>query len=793
MATFYLDLENGDDANDGTTFANRWKTISNGATAARIAPGDTIRVMGSPAPTSLGINGTWTNGKQEVEFGTYTSTNTTPVVVTYTGHGYSTGDIVMIRSDTGNNINGTWSITVLTANTFELDGSVGTGTSAGGSRRIVRRTAQAVKLASALTQNIASTGYETTAAWTPSANVTSVLDAVNVKEHSASTSISIAAGFTTGKAAYYTLPSTLDLSSYQQVSFWFYQDTGTLSGTAYTLELCTDTTGDTSVHTIQIPSPLNLDRWIPVTVDLATNMNSAIQSIALYVGTDLGAAILKFDNIIACKASSAADSLTLTSLIGKNISTDTFYSIESINGTRVMLGVYNLIDVNDVNHPVYAGVSETVTTYKQETIKVADKALQTIQDSGTAGNLISFEGGWDRTDMSAQTLETWMDGQNGTGTGINAVSKSYIGLNKFAAVRYADGIAISGSGSGWQIGEITVNNNAGEGINFLNSGTADVDTITTIKSASFNGNGVFVSSANTDITTINLANSNTSDGVYLSGDNQRITTISQADGNNQYGIQLARCDNTTIKTITSASGNNNTGVYWLNVTQGVRIGTVTASNNRLYGLYFLGENNGTYVFGGGTSGNGTAGIYNDTVAAYLKNFEITEAIEVDMPAAADTLNHRILSTNHDNAANNHRIFTDGGLISSESSVRHTASGIAWKLQPTNSSVTTGRNERYPLSLSIAKIAVSANNLVTVKAWMRRDNTDLTMKLVCKAWQLAGIGDTDITASMTAAADTWEELTITFTPTETGVVEITAEAYGGSTYTGYVDDLTVTQA
>jgi hypothetical protein len=47
--------------------------------------------------------------------------------------------------------------------------------------------------------------------------------------------------------------------------------------------------------------------------------------------------------------------------------------------------------------------------------------------------------------------------------------------------------------------------------------------------------------------------------------------------------------------------------------------------------------------------------------------------------------------------------------------------------------------------------------------------------------------------MTAAANTWEEVTITFTPSEAGFVEITAEAYGGTTYTGYVDDMTITQA
>lgn len=51
MATYYLDYENGSDAANGTSFANRWKTLS-GATS--VAAGDEIRVMASPDPTLVG-------------------------------------------------------------------------------------------------------------------------------------------------------------------------------------------------------------------------------------------------------------------------------------------------------------------------------------------------------------------------------------------------------------------------------------------------------------------------------------------------------------------------------------------------------------------------------------------------------------------------------------------------------------------------------------------------------------------------------------------------------------------
>jgi len=128
------------------------------------------------------------------------------------------------------------------------------------------------------------------------------------------------------------------------------------------------------------------------------------------------------------------------------------------------------------------------------------------------------------------------------------------------------------------------------------------------------------------------------------------------------------------------------------------------------------------------------------------------------------------------------------LIQSTTSVRHTASGIAWQLSPTS----TNRASNYPLNLVIAKIAVAANGQVTVKAWFRRTNTGITGRLICKGKQIAGV-NSDVYADMTAAADTWEQLQIQFTPTEAGVVEIEAQAWGGTSYSVYVDDMEISQA
>lgn len=66
MTIRYVDLYNGDDSNDGSSWANAWKTVTGGATAARLVTGDEIRVSKTPDPVSVG-NATWTDCNKLVE------------------------------------------------------------------------------------------------------------------------------------------------------------------------------------------------------------------------------------------------------------------------------------------------------------------------------------------------------------------------------------------------------------------------------------------------------------------------------------------------------------------------------------------------------------------------------------------------------------------------------------------------------------------------------------------------------------------------------------------------------
>jgi hypothetical protein len=715
----------------------RWRTFASGATLVRTIPGDTIRVIASPDPTSLGQNGVWTSQIQQAAKAISSSTNTTPISVTCNAHGYSTGDTIVITGHlTNTNANGTWEITNTGVNTFTLTGSAGNGVGSSGTARLCNN--MRVLLTSAVTANIASTGPGR-AAWTSAggANVTASLNTVNTKEHARSDQITIAAGFTTGRAAFWAT-GTLDLSGYQQVSFWIQQTGGTIGAAgAIDLRLCSDTTGTTAVNTISVPSLAAIGRWMPVTVNLNTNLGSNIQSIALYVNTDNGAQTFLLSNIIACKASSADDSLTLTSLIGKNTATETFWGIQSINGTRVMLDAETNIIPSISSLRGYYGISETITTWKRETIKIgpsasASTAVISLLESGVEGSPTTYSGGWNRTDMSTKTSETWLDGVNGNGNGIVADSRNWMVIQGFALTRFNNNIS-SNIGS-WIVYDIIASNNSTNSAIFTSQvsyGTYNIGFIVSAGGPSISGlrpnvtvSGAFVSNFSAMFISGNIA--------YVKGANSSILFA-------------------------------NNGSYGLNLSSGTAyISSLIFKDNPTSDIY-----------------TGQSGFQ------YLKDVALNSPTPVT--GFGSYSDYLVTSQNDNQTANSHRIFMHGAIVSSATDQRNTNNGISWKIQPTN----TERSANWPVTLSLAKVACAANSLVTVKAWMRRDNAGLTMRLVCKGGQIAGVVN-NVTSSV-VAVNAWEEETVTFTPTETGVVEITAEAFGGTTFSGWVDDLTISQA
>jgi hypothetical protein len=788
MATFYLDFENGNDTNDGTTFANRWKTLTSGATAVRCAAGSVIRVMGSPAPTLVGT-ATWRTGSISNTISSTSLTNATPIVVTASGHGFSTGDFVYIDSSTVNTrANGMWSITVLSSATFSLDGSVGNCVGTASNIRLV--TNRVVTLASAVTQNIASFGNGATkVAWTASANASSSVATGIPKEGTDSTNIQVTATFTTGLAAY--LPTgTLNLSGYQQVSFWAQLGGGSALVTTgqMKLVLCSDALGVTIVNTITIPPIAATGQWYPFTVDTGGALGASIQSIALYINTDAGGQSIVLDNIIACKASSSDDSLSLTSLISKNTTGEGWWAIQSINGTRVVLLPNVPTTALDANGMGYYGVTESVSTYKRETIKFtpaisAGSTIQTVQFSGAAGNPTILDGGWDRTAMTTKNLKTFLDGVNGLGIPIDLTNRSFITISNFAYVR-ADSAASVFNAPDITFDSLETSSCASFFRGSLNSADRISFTGTTFliqTGANFyllHGKiADFLSISSPGGTGVTIQNGNASKIASMRLFNY-YATLSITGIGLYIGNLLLQDSPTGAGGGISFTADSSVVIDYLQTVNIYPFGTLLAGTSASGGL--------VKIRGGSSDTTNGSAVRPGAFTFVLRNYAPSNTTEVT--TISPYIGGVVRSENHDNIVGNHKFWHAWGMVVSDAATRHTAYGLSWKMTPT----ITGSSAAYPLKMPLGEIAVKASALVTITAWVRRDNLGLSIGIFVKALQLSGI-TTDQSAIATGSINTWEQVTITFTPTEAGGVALDAIAYGGTTYTGYIDDIMITQA
>lgn len=174
-------------------------------------------------------------------------------------------------------------------------------------------------------------------------------------------------------------------------------------------------------------------------------------------------------------------------------------------------------------------------------------------------------------------------------------------------------------------------------------------------------------------------------------------------------------------------------------------------------------------------------------AMLLRNCILSDATEVTFGASRFP---GVWSFDHDDTPGNNWGFFSGATINMQSSVVHGSEPVAWKF--TLSSAT--RSIYFPVTLRLGPFPVEASALVTVTAWIKKDHaTNVGAKLYVQdeLYNIEGV----VADSATKADDTsWEELTITFTPTEAGVVPVFLDAwYAAGASNVYVGSITVTQA
>lgn len=183
--------------------------------------------------------------------------------------------------------------------------------------------------------------------------------------------------------------------------------------------------------------------------------------------------------------------------------------------------------------------------------------------------------------------------------------------------------------------------------------------------------------------------------------------------------------------------------------------------------------------GGSTVLNGTG--------AYLYSCSLLDATEFSFYNTAYT--GITWSYRHDNTDGNHWGFTTGGTINWQTTEKQGTDPGSWRVVHNANS----RGTLAPISFQFAQVAVSASSLVTVKAWVKKDhatNVGCRIKVEGADYTLPGITETIVTASNSTS---WQELTLTFTPTAAGIVPIIFESFyiAGNSNT-YIGSITVTQ-
>ena len=187
-----------------------------------------------------------------------------------------------------------------------------------------------------------------------------------------------------------------------------------------------------------------------ITINKGSAMYNGIQGIAVYATVALASESFDFDIFIACKNPADFSCITLNTLVSKSSSptesTDCWMEIVGIisQGKVLILQGYGQAITSS---PGYIGVTESVPLYTRECLKPPVKGVSTdsvINNYGPASqsNRIINSAGWSSSNIP--NGQTWIDGQNGYGFGINSDPSNYMTFMGFSFTRLNRGSQHSG-------------------------------------------------------------------------------------------------------------------------------------------------------------------------------------------------------------------------------------------------------------------------------------------------------------------------------------------------------------
>jgi hypothetical protein len=495
-------------------------------------------------------------------------------------------------------------------------------------------------LASALTATISNCD----SAWTASANVTATVNSTAglYFEGTGAAQFVIAAGFTTGKVAYFDLGASTDFSAYQQVSFFMIGATTSFASNNWQIKLCSDTAGNTPVNTLTLPLGIQQSSYHAVTIDNGSALGNNIRSVALYVLSDPGATTVRLDNIIACLAPATAGALSLTSLVGKSTAgggSEDWYPIESINGTAVVLGASLSTAAGSPGLRGYVGTTSTEALYRREPMILPTNGSNTVStfgqltNSGTEASPIVFSGGWNRTDMSTQTDVSWISMNSVNNIGFRGTSLGWLTFDKFC---FSRGIA---------------------GYYFSSCNNITIDGYESVGNFGY--------------------------GIFLDGTGGNITINSpRCNLGANYGIiPSSNC------TINSASMNGNrVAAIAFQTGTGNIVNGITAVNNEAVVIEY-GKQSNNFVYNLNSRATGTSVVSNDSGQGYLINPTYTEATVCTYPTTYG--GGVVYSVNQNGVATSNALYFEGATFTQGPAAETgDTNGVTWQMAITSAIVAT---------------------------------------------------------------------------------------------------------
>jgi hypothetical protein len=760
-----------------------------------VMAGDTVRLMASPAPVSTTLSGKWTDTDTSTAkfFGPVTANGYTistivsgaPMTINTTGaHGLSTGEWVGMSGFTVNTgLNNLWRVTVTSSTQFTLDGSTATGSSSITGGAFLPYTNRVVEVTDTTWFQIIDRVISTSL-WT-GANGTTVAASSAMFKDLGQGQLFTPSGTPTGKLAF-KATGTLNLSAFQQVSLFLKMNVASFPSGQFSIKLCSDTTGDIVVHSIPIPAVTSTVIF-PLLWDNGSALSSSIQSIAIY--RDSGTfALTSFNlsNIVAVVANSNAKAINHTSLIGKvnsvgagGTDAEAWFPVQCIynNGSG---GAAIAIDNDVACLPVtatnssmprgYTGVTATATIYRRETIKpfnvlavitnyISGGQLRSGTGKSSRGTGVNISGGWNRTDMTTQQTpaQTYVDGQ-GQGSAVGVIVNQIAGVtvSGISLVRMSTAVSHSQCTGA----TITVEECVGCGIT-LSISNGIFNSAYTFNFMN-NGNGLAIPSGSPLVEdsvfkfTLIAGQSYSTPSLSVVGKGQVIGGVIR---NNPQGIgtgfggKLINVDFCEMFSITNAQN------QWVSP-----LG-VTAADNEMFMV--------NPIFR-----NGPGKVFPDLVVG---------------ASAFQNINVHMQNLTLAGVAMGNVTMFDGGAVADNAVTFRSGKSRKVTLYNTLTAAGVNRASTYPYPYCIAKVYCKSGQSVTVTVWVNRETLNLGMALFCPT-QYGGPG-TDQTATAVAAINTWEQLSLTITPTDDVVVKFYVNCWyatpGAFDIAGYIDDVAIT--